>query len=425
MNRIRTGIAAVLGLGLALALLVAPAMPAQASTGSGTINVKPGQLITAKFSGTKLDKNRTVTLSSSADGVTWTTVSGQTKKMSAKGAVTFSVVASDGKHYRATANTFKYKVKKKSYTAPAVTTLSRTAEQPTWAEEFSDLAIWKHRTDVGYQAQGRHCSAPIEANATASGGVARLKVTEVKSGRTSIIAQAKEYQKAEAGSAYKSAEAKLAKANAMKNKTKAEKKKRTAAIKKANDALKKLAPGCPSGVYNNAMITSNGNFSISKGTVVAQVKFAVGQGSHGGIWLQDGATRQEIDIIESYGYGQGVTSLVHRASNGKLVQDPKDPKKAYVGVKAAANKKWWSAWHTVAVTFDSNKVTFYLDGVKTNELKGMTGDYSLIVSQLSSDWETSRWKKPAVRSGSGVKKSSVKKTSLPTMQVNWIRAWQG
>ena len=446
MSRIRSGLAAVLGLLLALTALVAPAVPAQAATAGGTVTVEPGQVISAKFTGTKLDKKRTVTLESSSDGATWTKKV-ETKKMSSKGAVTFGTVAVDGTYYRATANAFTYKVKKKKVTAAAVTTpAARVA--PTWGEEFSslDLSRWSHRTAIGYTAKGRHCAAPVEANTTAN-GVATLKVTEVKDAATKaeVVNLAMERQAKEAGTAYTKAVAKvtkakadLAKAEAKPNKTKAQKKSRDAAIKKAKKAVSsaesarnKLTPGCPNGVFANGMITAGGNFTVSKDTgkvtVVARVKFAKAQGAHGGIWLQDEKTRQEIDIIEAYGRGRGITNIVHRPNkSGKLVKDPSVDKKGYVAVKPVASSSWWDKWHTVAVTFDSKKVTFYLDGVKTKELKGMTGSYSLIVSMLSSDWETQRMKKPDVRSGSGVKKSSLKKASLPmSMQVDWIRAWQG
>lgn len=444
MSRIRSGLAAVLGLLLALTALVAPTVPAQAATAGGTVTVKPGQLISAKFAGTKLDKKRTVTLESSSDGATWKKV--ETKKMSSKGAVSFGAVAVDGTYYQATANAFTYKVKKKKVTAAEVTTpAARVA--PTWVEEFEslDLSRWSHRTAIGYTAEGRRCAAPVEANTTAKNSVATLKVTEVKNAaKDEAIKIAKEYQAKKAGAAYNNAvgkvskrKAELTKAEAKPNKTKAQKKSRDKAIKaakknlkSAETALNKLTPGCPNGVFANGMITAGGNFTVSKDTgkvtVVARVKFAKAQGAHGGIWLLDAKTGQEIDIVEAYGRGRGITNIVHRGKGVDLVKDPSVDKKGYVAVKAVASSSWWDKPHIVAVTFDSKKVTFYLDGVKTKELKGMTGSYSLIVSMLSSDWETQRLKKPDSRSGSGVKKSSLKKASLPmNMQVDWIRAWQG
>ena len=118
--------------------------------------------------------------------------------------------------------------------------------------------------------------------------------------------------------------------------------------------------------------------------------------------------------------------MIHRLNGSTLVKDPKVDKSAYVAVGTVKSKSWWSKWHTVSVSFDTSTITFHLDGVKTRQLKGMTAaDYSLMVSLLSSDWETYRVKKPDVRPGSGVKKSTVKKQkSLPSMSVDWIRVWK-
>lgn len=355
------------------------------------------------------------------------------------------VRVADGDSYKAVANAFSYKSGKKKLTAVAVETAPSGAAAD-WASEFTSLNAdqWRNRTEIGYQAKGRHCSAPVAGNTVVSGGVATLKMVEVTNAasKAEVVALAKQEQAKEAGATYTKAAAKVTsaqagvdKANALSSATTAQKKKRDAEIKKAKKALTSaqaavaaLTPGCPSGVFTNAMITTSGKdvtdpFTIKQGTVVARVKFTPGQGAHAGIWLQDSATRQEIDIIEAYGYGRGITNIVHRLKGTALVQDPASATSGYVAVKTVASKAWWSKWHTVAVTFDSGSVTFYLDGVKTKSLSGMTGDYTLMASMLSSDWETPRVKKPVLRPGSKVKKSSLKKTSLPTMQIDWIRAW--
>ena len=445
MRRIRIVIATVIGLLLAATTLVAPTSARAEVVTAGTITVKPGQRITAQFksSETKLDKKRTVSLWASSDGgAKWTKL--ETVKMTAKGAVTFVRVA-DGDSYKAVANAFSYKSGKKKLTAVAVETAPSGAAAD-WASEFTSLNAdqWRNRTEIGYQAKGRHCSAPVAGNTVVSGGVATLKMVEVTNAasKAEVVALAKQEQAKEAGATYTKAAAKVTsaqagvdKANALSSATTAQKKKRDAEIKKAKKALTSaqaavaaLTPGCPSGVFTNAMITTSGKdvtdpFTIKQGTVVARVKFTPGQGAHAGIWLQDSATRQEIDIIEAYGYGRGITNIVHRLKGTALVQDPASATSGYVAVKTVASKAWWSKWHTVAVTFDSGSVTFYLDGVKTKSLSGMTGDYTLMASMLSSDWETPRVKKPVLRPGSKVKKSSLKKTSLPTMQIDWIRAW--
>ena len=121
---------------------------------------------------------------------------------------------------------------------------------------------------------------------------------------------------------------------------------------------------------------------------------------HGGIWLQsDGGS--EIDFIESYGYGKAITSVVHtRYSTGKTKEN-----KLY---KKSMKKSWFSKYHVFAVTWDTAKVTFRIDGkvVKTKKLKTQ-GNYFLVMSLLSSDWELNKMKsKPSGK-----------------MEVDWIKAW--
>ena len=441
MRMIRSVAAVALGLVLTVAALVAPAGVSQAAA-AGKLTLSAGRTITAQFSGTKLDKNRVVNLQRSSDGQAWTTV--KSVKMSSKGAVNFGIVATDAGYYRAVAKEFSYKEKNKKKASSEVVGETRQLAAPSFADEFTAGPLsetWRSRDEVGYQANGRLCSAPVSGNTSVSGGSAVLKMTNVGASEAkTATAGAKNRQKADNASAVKKAdsavskaEAALVKAKAMKSNTTSQKKKRSAAIKKAEASLKKakavrsaLTPGCPGGVYHNAMITTQGSGeSFTAGTVVAKVKFVEGQGAHAGIWLQAG-NRQEIDIIEAYGYGRGVTNVIHRLSGSTLKKDPKVDKDAYVAVSTVKSKSWWSKWHTVAVSFDDSTIAFYLDGAKTRQLKGMkAADYQLVLSVLSSDWETYRVKKPDARPGSGVKKSSVKKQkSLPSMSVDWIRVWK-
>ncbi len=438
MRRIRSIIVAVVGLLLATTTLVAPTVPAQAATASGTIKAVPGQRVTAQFKDTKLDKKRTVTLYSRATKTSkW--VKAETAKMTAKGAVIFSTVAA-GEYY-AVANTFKYTSKKKKVTAAAVKT-PEAGVTASWAEEFTGTKLssgWDPNLDVGYRAGGRRCSSPVAGNISLKGGLATLKVTKASAADAKKVnAEVKAEQKKALGKKFTDSEAKVAKAQAgvtaakkLPAKTSAQKKARTAAIKKAEKTLKsakaahkKLTDqvvGCPYGVYRNVLLTSSKK--ISAGTVVARVKFSAIQGAHGGVWLY-GPGGQEIDMIESYGFGRGISSNVHRVKSGQVIKELASDT-GYVAAKTVAKKAWWSKWHTVAVKFDSKSVTFYVDGVKTRTATpGMTGDYSVMMSLLSSDWETYRIKKPHARPGSGVKKSALKKSkSLPTMQVDWIRTW--
>ncbi len=445
MPGLRRALAAAMALVVVATALVAATPLARAATASGTLTLAAGQLVTARFTGTKLDKARQVVLRSSTDGVTWESV--KTVRMSSKGVASFGLVASDGKLYQAVAKAFTYKVKKKKVTAAAVATPVRTLGAPSFQEEFTrpdfDLGVWRHRTAVGYNAKGRWCSAPAVANTVVSGGVAQLRTTAVNdpARQQPVLDQAaarlKELYQGDLDKALAArdvARASLTAAKALPAKTKKQKSKRAAAVKKATAAYNKKAAAvkavqaklvpCPNGVYDNAMISTEGRYTLSAGTVVAKVKFAVGQGSHAAIWLQ-APSGEEIDIIEAYGYGRGVTSVIHRRVGTELRKEPSVEKAGYVAVKPSRSLKWWSQWHTVAVTFDAGTISFYLDGVRTQRFKGMAGDFALMVSQLSSEWETQRIKKPSVRSGSGVKASTVKKKPLPTtFQVAWIRVWE-
>mgnify|MGYP002585837656 CR=1 FL=1 len=445
MLGMRKALAAATAMVVVATGLVASTPLARAATASGTLTLAAGQAVTAKFTGTKLDTKRQVVLQSSTDGVKWQSV--KTVRMSSKGVASFGLVAADGKFYQAVAKAFSYTVKKKKVTAAAVTTPVQTLGAPSFREEFSgpglDPRVWKQRTVVGYNATGRWCSAPVAANTVVSGGLAQLRttaVTDAKAKRTVLDQTAARLQKLhqrerdKALAAKSAARAKLTAAKALPAKTKAQKSKRAAAVKKATTAYNKtvsalkaveakLTP-CPNGVYDNAMISTEGTYSVSAGTVVARVKFAPGQGSHAGLWLQ-APGGDEIDIIEAYGHGRGVTNVIHRRVGSTLRKEPAVDKDAYVAAKTVASSSWWSKWHTVAVTFDSGKISFYLDGVRTRQLKGMAGDFALIVSQLSSDWETYRISGPDSRPGSGVDVADVAEPTLPfSMEVDWVRAWE-
>jgi hypothetical protein len=419
-------------------VLIAPTTANAVAT--GTLVVLPGQSIKAQFSGTRLDKKRAVALQQSGDGLKWATV--KTVKMSATGLADFAVPATDAGFYRAVAAAFRYKAKSTTVTSAAVTSDVKQLQSPTLDDPFSGTQLapmWNNRDQVGYQASGRWCSAPFSGNVTVAGGAAALSMTATPAGEAAtVIADAKRRQQeanpsgvAGADAAVAAATSRLAAAQALPRRTASQRKARTKAISQAKSALTKaraaraaLTPGCPTGVYRNAMVTTRGaGVPTSAGTVVAKVKFPIGQGGHGGIWLQ-APNGQEIDIIEAYGYGRGITNIIHRLNGTELVKDPALAAQAYVAVKPTRSKAWWSKWHTVAVTFNERSITFFLDGVKTRQLVGMpAADYDLMMSLLSSDWETYRVKKPDVRPGSGVSKKTVKKQSLPTMRVDWIRIW--
>ncbi len=245
--------------------------------------------------------------------------------------------------------------------------------EPTKVWNFTEWeSDWIDRDYIGYGAGGRRCSAPYADQRYIVDGRIVLRVS--KETDPAIIAA----QKAECVKSLKG-------------------KKMSKSVKALG---KKFEKNKATPIYRNAMLSTNGNFAMQTGTVAARVKFPKDRGMHGGIWLQsDGGS--EIDFIESYGYGKAITSVVHtRYSTGKTKEN-----KLY---KKSMKKSWFSKYHVFAVTWDTAKVTFRIDGkvVKTKKLKTQ-GNYFLVMSLLSSDWELNKMKsKPSGK-----------------MEVDWIKAW--
>ncbi|MFT3860240.1 family 16 glycosylhydrolase [Micropruina sp.] len=59
---------------------------------------------------------------------------------------------------------------------------------------------------------------------------------------------------------------------------------------------------------------------------------------------------------------------------------------------------WWKKYHVFSMEWNATAVTFRLDGKVTKTEKPTTGipieDYYIVMSMLSSDWETGRLTKP-------------------------------
>ncbi|MBK7820156.1 MAG: glycoside hydrolase family 16 protein [Tessaracoccus sp.] len=220
---------------------------------------------------------------------------------------------------------------------------------------------------------------------------------------------------------------------------KAQKDKKAAAIAAAEklkgderaEALEKAqaidVEGCPEGVFANGMVDTSTSFRIPEGIVAARVKFPVGQGMHGSVWIQ--TTRNngtqtpkgaEIDMIEAFGYGKGVSNIVHAdvEENGKLTQLG-----GYVLEDAAADRQWWDEYHVFSVEWTRKEFIFRLDGVETSRIKAtaVKGDeYILIMSLLTSDWELPLLTEPK-QSLPGVVETDLGEAS---MSVDWIEAWE-
>jgi len=252
--------------------------------------------------------------------------------------------------------------------APAAVAVSNTGF--TDGFDILDPAVWALRDQ---DTPSRLCSTPVASNTVVSGGVLKSTVRKVTSGATynHIIAKAK------------------------------------AATKKST-----AKKACPYGAFSNAMVSTEGAFSMTYGTVTAKIKFPLAQGLHSSVWLKSAdGTKAEIDLIESFGYGKGVGSYLYTATGAK--------NGGYVNKKATRSKSWWSKWHTYSVTWraegSSTRFIFKIDGKQTWSVSKAlpVAPYFLVVSNLSSDWELKYGKKPTKGGAKGVKKAK-----LPaTMQV--------
>lgn len=242
---------------------------------------------------------------------------------------------------------------------------------------------WDYRLTDVYDAGGRWCSAPRKANVAVKNGTATLTMSKASKAVSTRVAASARTKQARAG---------------------------------------EKVVGCPEGVFDNAMVSTQGRFTVASGVVAARVKFPKAPGAHASVWLQSDAG-QELDMIETFGHGRGITNVIHV----KGTKMPADGKQAYVASKLVADPAWWDAWHTVSVEWDRSRVRFRLDGQLTRELKVSLApaNYFLVISLLSSDWETYRLSRPDARPGSGVDAADVAKPKLPfSMQVDWVRAWR-
>lgn len=225
-------------------------------------------------------------------------------------------------------------------------------------------AKWRGRIIGNYGAKGRNCAAPYDSNSTLSDGVVNLAVSQET---------------------------------------------------EAANVAKAKAAGCKKdSVFRNAMISTENTFTMKSGKVAARIKFPRAQGMHGGVWLQS-AQMAEIDVIESYGYGRGLTSVVH--IDGE--RTPKAGKDTYVLQNEVKDPAWWGNYHEYSVEWNDQAVIFRVDGKETKRLKKSMPavNYFLVLSNLNSDWEQFRLTKPTGA-------ADVQPAQLPaTMSVDWVKAW--
>jgi hypothetical protein len=344
----------------------------------GPVDYEGSTVVRAAFSRADLGEGRSVVLQRRINA-TWQEVASQ--RMSQSGRVEFLVLGR-GDTYRAVAVDAGKELKAVA-TVPA-----RAADQ--WQTQLSSgfegselPKPWGYRLTDVYDAGGRWCAAPRKANVALSKGALSLTMSRASAGTAARVSTSAKRKQAQAG---------------------------------------QKQVGCPEGVYDNAMISTEGRFSLTSGIVAARVKFPKQPGAHASVWLQSAAA-QEIDMIETFGYGRGITNVIH--VNGRKM--PSDSKQAYVIPKVVAEPAWWDAWHTVSVEWHRDAIQFRLDGkvTRTLDVRTARANYFLVVSLLSSDWETYRVTRPDARPGSGVEVATVPKPKLPfSMSVDWVRAWR-
>ena len=426
---IQTALATTLGLGLSLALLLSstgqPAsavvpsagmVPAVTVVANGSLSFSPvtytkGGSITANFTGSAVVKNRPVVLNY-LRGSTWVKV-GSKGKMDSKGKSVFKVAPTEGLSYQAVAASYKYKAKGKKKTAPEVATSPGSVGQD-WSRTFTDYfssgfdSRWADTFNNNYDAEGRWCSAPRDENSRVSGGNAELKMSQVTS--ASEIAQVNATARAKQTAARNAAIAAA----------------RSNSARKAAKAMK--IDGCPKGVFKNVRMSTEGSsgFHMKTGIVAAEVTFPKYQGFHGGIWLQS-MGGSELDIIEAFGYRKGIQNVVHVKKTEVQVGEYDTPEsQKWVAKSAVKKSSWWKKSHVFSIEWTRTNIIFRLDGsvTKTVDVRKTSAktlpdtDYFLVMSILSSDWETGRLTKP-VNGGTKAPKGTTK----GTMKVNWVKAW--
>lgn len=263
---------------------------------------------------------------------------------------------------------------------------SALSAAPSLSEEFTSLnpAYWSGR-NLDSVITSRKCALPIAADSKVSGG-----------SYTATVAKASKKQKAQIIASQKKVFGKTYK--------------------------------CKYGYFTNASVSTESRFTIDGyGKVETRVKFPVSQGMHFGVWLQS-AGGPEIDLIESFGYGKGITNYVHVKSGSTTRRYPDPKKNNYVATGETKKKAWWSKFHTFSVEWAPTATdglahyVFKADGKITwqADIPTTSASYFVVLSSNTSDWELKYLKKPSKGKAKGVKKAKVPSR----MYVDYVRAWQ-
>jgi hypothetical protein len=163
------------------------------------------------------------------------------------------------------------------------------------------------------------------------------------------------------------------------------------------------ADGSPLGSFPyrlNANVSTQRTADFRYGVAAARMKFQRAPGQHAAFWLQPRGLLEtgptpwgaEIDVIEWYGEGTRMASVVHRPGpDGTSVQigggiaDSDD-------FLAGRSDRWWRAYHVFSVEWTPTAYVFRIDGRETWRTSEGVSDHPefLILSMLSSDYELPR-----------------------------------
>jgi len=280
--------------------------------------------------------------------------------------------------------------------------------EASWGKPTTTIDFATSRPDEfanrDLQPAGRACSPIEDKNTTVKDGVLDATVSRITDAARikKLDAAARTAQKA-------------AKQAALVSAQKLSGTQRDEAMKKAQAMP---TNGCAYGAFENAMVGTQGRLGLATGKVSVRVKFPVDQGMHFAVWLQsEQPLGIEIDFIEAYGYGKGLSSGIHvRRQDGSFNSNGGKILKTEV-----KQKDWWSKYHIFSVAWDLKGFTFYADGVQIRHIdQASTPDnYYLVLSGLTSDWEL-----PYLTNPSG-SVPDLQPAQLPaSMQVDWIKIWK-
>lgn len=239
-----------------------------------------------------------------------------------------------------------------------------TAMSTDFSGEALNKRQWKPRGTGSYAASGRHCAAQYPSNIKVVDGKVELSVTQETNQEN--IAKAK-------------------------------------------------GAGCEADlVLRNAMISTSGLLTFRTGLAAARVRFPETQGLRGGFWLQSAGTT-EIELVNSFGYGRGLTSVLVDSRK----RYPASEDEATVLTDEVKDRAWWSEYHVYSVEWTNTEVIFRIDGQLTRRIDRTIADldYYPVIGLLSPDSD-----QPLLRAPTDA--ADARPVALPqSMSVDWVKVW--